>query len=142
MNLGCTEDTYLAITPESCTCPGDELIFECTIEGDAGTYWQGTALVECLQRRILIRHSQFHGSGHTDRNSCGATGTVVIRTISAINNTFTTQLNIVANHHLNGSTVECVSDRGRMIGRSQIRLKSGNRSMEKHIEHLKLYNHF
>ena len=117
----------MAITPESCTCPGDELIFECAIEGDAGTYWQGTALEECLQRNILIRHSQFRGGGHIDRKSCGTSGTVVVHTISVVNNTFTTQLTITANHHLNGRTVECVSDRGRVIGCSQIWLKTGNK---------------
>ena len=119
----------MAITPESCTCPGDELIFECAIEGDAGTYWQGTALEECLQRNILIRHSQFRGGGHIDRKLCGTSGTVVVHTISVVNNTFTTQLTITANHHLNGKTIECVSDRGRVVGRSQIWLKTGNRSM-------------
>ena len=65
MNPGHTEDNYSVITSESCTCPGDELIFECTIEGDAGTYWQGTALEQCLQGRVLIRHSQFR-SGALD----------------------------------------------------------------------------
>ena len=104
-------------------------MFECTIEGDAGTYWQGTALDECSQSGILIRHSQFHGSGHIDRRSCGASGTVVVRTVSVVNNSFTTQLTIIVNQQLNGSTVECVSDRERIIGRSQISLKTGNRSI-------------
>ena len=129
MNLGYTEDNFLSLTPESCTCPGDELVFECTIEGDAGTYWQGTALDECLQSRILIRHSQFHGGGHITRRSCGASGTVVVRTISVVNNSFTTQLTITVNQQLSGSTVECVSDRERIIGMSQISLKTGNRSI-------------
>ena len=92
MNPGHTEDVYSMITPESCICPGDEMTFECTIEGDAGTYWKGTALEECLQGRILIRHSQFRSGGHTERNACGASGTAIVRTISVVNNTlFTTQ---------------------------------------------------
>ena len=125
------DDNFFSIIPDSCTCPGDELIFECAIEGDEGTYWQGTALEESLQRRIFINHSHFYAySGeHIDRNSCGTSGTVVVRTISAVNNTFTTQLTIIANQQLNGSTVECVSDRGRVIGRRQIWLKTGNRSI-------------
>ena len=130
LNPGYSEDNYSVITPESCICPGDEVIFECTIEGDTGTYWQGTALEECLHGRILIRHSQFQGGGHTDRNGCGASGTVIVHTISVVNSTlFTTQLTIFANQQLNGRTVECVSDRGRVIGQSQIWLKTGNRSM-------------
>ena len=121
----------MSITPESCACPGDEVIFECTIEGDAGTYWQGTALEECLQGRILIRHSQFRDGGLINRNTCGASGSVIVRTISAINNTmFTTRLTTFANQQLNGRTIECISDRGRIIGRSHIRLKIGNRSVK------------
>ena len=119
------EDNYLAITPESCTCPGVVLVFECTVDGDGGTFWQGTALQECLQNRILIRHSQFRGDGHIDVNSCGASGTIVVRTISAVNNSFTTQLTITVNQQLNGSTIECTSDSGRYIGSSQILLKTG-----------------
>ena len=129
MNLGYTEDTFLSITPESCTCPGDELAFECTIDGDAGTFWQGTALEECYQSRILIRHSQFHGGGYTVRRSCGASGTVIVHTISVMNNSFTTQLTITVNRQLNGKTVECESDKGRVIGRTQISLKTDNKSM-------------
>ena len=121
----------MSITPESCACPGDELIFECTIEGDAGTYWQGTALEECLHGRILIRHSQFRGGGLIDRNTCGASGSVIVRTYSAINNTlFTTRLTTFANQQLNGRTIECISDRGRIIGRNHIWLKTGNGSVK------------
>ena len=129
MNIGYTEDNFLSISPESCTCPGDELVFECTIDGDAGTYWRGTALEDCLQSRILIRHSQFYGGGYTDRRSCGASGTVVVRTISVVNNSFTTQITITVNQQLSGTTVECESDSGRVIGRTQISLKTGNESM-------------
>ena len=86
-------------------------------------------LTECLQGRILIRHSQFLGGGHTERNACGASGTAIIRTISAVNNTlFTTQLTIFANQWFNGRTVKCVSDRGRVIGQSQIWLMTGKGS--------------
>jgi hypothetical protein len=124
----------LSVTPGSCACPGDELIFECTIEGDAGTSWQGTALEDCLHRRIIIHHSdQFRGGEFIDRNVCGASGTVIVGTISAVNNTlFTTQLTIFAKQQLNGRTVECASanDTGRVIGHSQILLKTGNRSMK------------
>jgi hypothetical protein len=77
-----------------------------------------------------IDHSQFQGSGFIDENTCGASGTVIVRTISAVNNTlFTTQLTIFAKQQLNGRIVECTSDRGRVIGRSQILLTTGNRSM-------------
>ena len=124
---GHTEGNYSVITSESCTCPGDELIFECTTEGDGGTYWQGTALEECIQGMIFVPHSQFLGDEHTERNPCGASGTAIVRTISAVNNTIlTTQLTIFANQQLNGRTVMCISDRGRVIGQSQIWLKTGS----------------
>ena len=31
----------------SCTCPGHQLIFECTIFGSGATVWTGTALDQC-----------------------------------------------------------------------------------------------
>ena len=45
----------------SCTCLGQELTFECTVDGDGATYWQESALQECPnQNRVIIRHSQHH----------------------------------------------------------------------------------
>ena len=82
------------------------------------TLWQGTALEECAGGRIILRHSQFN-SEHNIRQTCGASGPVVGRAISVVNDSYTSQLTIIVSQHLNGS-IECASDSGRQVGRSQI----------------------
>ena len=109
----------------SCTCLGQELTFECTVDGDGATYWQGSALQECPnQNRVIIRHSQHHTRQSTTEE-CGPTGTVVGTPVSAINMSYTSQLTINVSQHLNGSTIECVSDRGRSLQSSKILLSTG-----------------
>ena len=118
-------DSELIMSP-SCTCLGQELTFECTVDGDIATYWRGTALQECSnqQNRVIIRHSQHHTQQNTTEE-CGSTGTVVGTPVSTVNMSYTSQLTINVSQHLNGSTIECVSDRGRSFGSSEILLSSG-----------------
>ena len=109
----------------SCTCLGQELNFECTVDGDGATFWQGSALQECPhQNRVIIRHSQYQ-TRHSATEECGSTGTVVVTPVSAVNLSYTSQLTINVSQHLNGSTIECVSDRGRYFGSSTILLSNG-----------------
>ena len=119
------DDNFRMIS--SCTCPETVLVFECTVDGDGGTYWQGTALEECPRSRILIRHSQFE-NGFSVNETCGNNGTVIVRTTSAVNNSYTTELIISVSEQLNGSRIECTSDSGRRIGSIPITLssRSGN----------------
>ena len=113
------DDNFRMIS--SCACPETELVFECTVDGDGGTYWQGTALEDCPRNRILIRHSQFE-NGFSVNETCGDNGTVIVRTrtFSAVNNSYTTELIISVNEQLNGSLIECTSDSGRIIGNISI----------------------
>ena len=111
----------------SCTCLGQELTFECTVDGNglAATYWQGSALQECPnQNRVIIRHSQ-HLTRQNTTEECGSTGTVVGTPVSSVNRSYTSRLTINVSQHLNGSTIECVSDGGRSFGSSKILLSNG-----------------
>ena len=108
----------------SCTCPGYEVVFECTVAGGGATIWQGTALDECAGGRIILRHSQFE-SGHNISQTCGASGPVVGRAVSVMNDSYTSQLTINVSQHLNGSTIECASDNGTQFGSRQILLTTG-----------------
>ena len=119
-------DSEMTMSP-SCTCLGQELTFECTVDGDGATYWQGSALQECSNQvhdRVIIRHSQHHTQQNTTQE-CGSTGTVVGTPVSAVNMSYTSQLTINVSQNLNGSTIECVSDRGRYFGSSEILLSNG-----------------
>ena len=103
----------------SCTCPGYKAVYECAVAGGGATIWQGTALEECAGGRIVLRHSQFE-SGHNIKRTCGTSSPVVGRTVSVVNDSYTSQLTINISQHLNGSIIECASDSGRQVGRSQI----------------------
>ena len=104
----------------SCTCPGQDLVFECTVVGDGGTYWQGRALQNCSGGRLLVRHSQFDNGRNT---TCGSTRPVVGLPFSRTNNSYTTQLIIFASQDLNGTTIACATDSGRNISESEIILQ-------------------
>ena len=105
----------------SCTCPGHEVVFVCAVAGGGATIWQGTALEECANGRIILRHSQFE-SGHNINQSCGVSGPVGGRAISVVNDSYISQLTVNVSQHLNGSTIECASDNGTQVGSRQILL--------------------
>ena len=58
-------------------------------------------------------------------NTCGALGSVISRSISIVNDTYTSQLTITANHQLNGTTIECAIDRSHVFDRRYIFLTTG-----------------
>ena len=115
----CGESTSKLTMLTSCICPGYEIVFECTVAGVGGTIWHGTALEECTDGRIILRHSQFE-SGYNITQTCGASGTIIGHAVSVENDFYTSQLTINVSQHLNGSTVECASDSGRQVGSRQI----------------------
>ena len=88
------------------------------------TIWQGTALEECTNSRVLLRHTQFE-SGQNINKTCGASGPIVGRAVSVVNGSHTSQLTINVSRHVNGSTIECASDSGRQVGSRQILLTRG-----------------
>lgn len=97
----------------SCICPGYEATFECVLTGGTSTAWQGTALEECTNREIILRHSQFT-SGHVRNETCGSELKIsgqVISVESELDNItyyYTSRLTINnITQHLNGSTIEC-----------------------------------
>ena len=103
----------------SCTCPGYEAVYECTVAGGGATFWLGTALEECTGGRIILRHSQFE-SGYNINQTCGASGPVVGHAVSVLNDSYTSQLTINVSQNLTGSTIECASDSGTQVGTIQI----------------------
>ena len=79
----------------SCTCPGHEIVFECIINGDSATIWHGTALEECDNDNILLRHSNFNTTGgYMINKSCGTIGQGTGRAVSALNQIFVSQLTL------------------------------------------------
>ena len=116
----------------TCTCPGSEAVFECTVADGGATIWQGTALEECTNSRVLLRHTQFESGQNIINKTCGASGPVVGHAISvmndsssAVNGSYTSQLTINVSQHLNGSTIECASNNGRLVSSKQVLITTG-----------------
>ena len=74
-------------------CPGQEATIRCTVDGGVPTLWRGSALENCLDGSIILRHSQF-GNRYTINKTCGISGQVIGQAISAENGSYTSQLTI------------------------------------------------
>lgn len=111
----------------SCTCPGYQLIFECTVFGGGATVWRGTALDQCPRGQLFMRHSEFQ-SGRTW--TC-INGQIIGRTVSVSNLSYTSQLAVTVSNGLIGRDVQCSHDNGTtgmpyVIGVSTIQITTGN----------------
>ena len=106
-----------------CICPGGELTYECTVEGDAGaTLWTGTAF-DCPQTENLLEflhRRRFINATRTCNN-----GAIVGRGIKVEGSNYTSQVNITVDHSLVGKTVTCFDSSRMLIGNSTIMLTTG-----------------
>ena len=63
-----------------CTCPGDQLMFECTAIGGFATIWNGSAFIGCVPvnkhpNEIFLPHSRYIAglmAASTMENQCSA----------------------------------------------------------------------
>ena len=110
-----------------CACPGDRLIYNCSIVGGIATLWRGTAF-DCPldDSEITLRHSQFASNQET--GICN-NGDIAGHGIGVINNCYTSQLSITIRESYNNNTVQCAftsSVETRTIGESLLSIVSGN----------------
>ena len=109
----------------SCICPGHEAVFECTVDDGVTTVWRGSALENCSDGSIILRHSKFD-EGHTINETCGTSGPVVGHAISAENGSYVSQLTISVTQQIIGSLIECTADVEQLNSSGiQIRLSTG-----------------
>ena len=97
------------VSSKTCICPGYEAVFECTVDDGITTIWRGSALENCSDSTVILRHSKFD-EGHTINETCGTSGQVVGRAISAENGSYTSQLIISITPQIIGSLIECATD--------------------------------
>ena len=109
-------------------CPGQEAVFRCRVDGGVATVWQGSALENCSDGSVILRHSQF-GNGFTINKTCGASGSIVGEAISAENGSYISHLTIFAYQELNGSIIECATDGELLASRIQVLLITGAKSI-------------
>ena len=109
----------------NCTCPGELLRYECTAFGSGTTKWNGSAF-DCTNNRIVLRHSQFSGTGATE--SCNGGAIVGYSYGNSVNDCFTSRLNVTVDSSLDGETISCAHIGGEMttvIGIHTIIITSG-----------------
>ena len=106
------------------TVLGQEVIYECTVSGSGATTWGGTALEECSQGKILLRHSDFT-PGYVINKTCGNNGLISGRAVSAENEIYTSQLILNVSDITVGETIECSGGREEGVERAQISLSTG-----------------
>ena len=99
-----------------CACPGDTLIFICTVVGPGVTVWRGTAF-DCSNQNneILLRHSQF--TIDTAFITCNDDAISGRGLQNVTNGQFTSQLNFTVSADNNGKTVECGHNDGTTTSR-------------------------
>ena len=90
-----------------CICPGEEVLFECTVCGaTAATVWTGN-LFECPSADIILRHSEYASVAGECNN-----GAVIARSIGVLDingsRCFSSQLTVTINIEMNNKTVTCL----------------------------------
>ena len=102
------EIIFIALSNE-CACPGDTLIYECTVVGvpNGATIWRGTAF-ECLSNEIALLHSRFV-NGTLNFGICN-NGAIVARSLSVEGNNYTSQLNVTVTPDTAAKTIICFND--------------------------------
>ena len=103
----------------TCVCPGDVLIYECTIISSYGgsTIFRGRSFrfTNCTGNidELVLHHSQFnHPQGI--KRSCN-NGAIIARSLHGENGTYTSQLSVTVTSELIGDVIECLHDNGSAI---------------------------
>ena len=99
------------VTVSGCACPGNTLVYECTVMGSyvGTTIWTGSAL-NCLSNHIYLFHYRF--TQHRTYDFLCNNGAIVARSLSVEDNLYTSQLNVTVAHDMLGETIGCGYDNG------------------------------
>ena len=104
----------------TCACPGDSLIYTCTVIGGALTEWGSICSGNAI---ITLAHVRF-GDGSA-LSVCDG-GSIVGRGVSVVNDTgvncYISELSFNASSNLNGRTVECSRDGVDISGTDTVRI--------------------
>ena len=116
-----------------CVCLGYNVTYNCTVFGGGNTIWNGTAFncpsnSDSNNNQILLRHSGFGAQG-SSRGICNG-GAIVGVGISAIDNVFNSQLNVMVSPDVVGKNVACYHENGtseNLVGNVSISVNIGSK---------------
>ena len=101
-----------SMSPSGCSCPGDQLTFDCLVEDGVATVWQGSAF-DCNNEgpnTIILRHSQFSqhqpAAGEIQCNG----GRILARSIGVLNGIHISELNVTVTEDMNNKIIECTAE--------------------------------
>ena len=97
-------------TINDCLCPEDVVLYECTVCGGLATVWEGSAF-QCLSGEITLTHSDF---GTPNAFGVCNGGALIGRGLSVDNGCYISRLNVTFSAQLQGTTVSCSVDDGRI----------------------------
>lgn len=97
-------------TITDCTCPEDIVLYECTVCEGLATVWEGSAF-QCLGGEITLTHSDF---GTPSAFGVCNSGALIGRGLSANNGCYISRLNVTFSALLQGTTISCSVDDGRI----------------------------
>lgn len=95
------------------------------------TIWQGTVFDDCPIDKIILRHSQFISAGSVLNTTCGTLSRwpIVARSISVVNESYTSQLSVYISENLNSTTIECANQSSdNVYARKQLLVPAGNKN--------------
>ena len=123
---GSTPQGLTQLTASSCICPGRQLVYECTVVGQAIQYtvWKGSAL-DCGSG-ISLRHGLFSDTGYAN-GTCN-NGAVFARIVSNTGGCYTSQLTVNTSLNFNNESIQCYFDDGAretLVNTSTVRIISG-----------------
>lgn len=104
-----------------CACPGQNLIFTCTVINGRATIWGGSAL-DCPgnQDEIQLLHNRFSDPGAFGECNSGA---IVGESVGIDGTCYTSQLNVTVSRGLHNKNVSCSeSSTSQLIGISWIKV--------------------
>ena len=114
----CGELTQVS-AQRTCICPGDVVIYECTVMGGFGgtTVFKGKSMTNfsfdiCTRNELTLFHDLFnHSVTESVKRTCN-NGTVIGQILTSENDTYTSQLNVTVTNELLGAQIECIHDNG------------------------------
>ena len=119
-------EALIEVSPNSCACPGDIVIYECTVFGDPGgiTIWMGD-FFHCSSGNQAIEFVHNHFQGEATKYRTCNNGSIAGRIVRAENNSFTSQLNIILTPDIAGRSIKCAYDNGTIHRVGSLNLTTG-----------------
>ena len=108
------EEVYFSqlSSDSTCTCPNGSLsvTYECRVMGGFATIWTGSViskLCEDSSGGILLLHSRFELDIRLNNSITCSKDTLVVKSVSIDNNTYTSHLTVTVSSDILGDTVIC-----------------------------------